>query len=231
MYIKFNWAQFILNKDRVLFVISHLCGSVYRWFQSMLTDYLESVEKKDNIIRVFSSYNQFKINIKKIYKDVNKEQTAEQNLQTLKQTTSVTEYTSKFQQITAKVEWNDTVFTAKFYLRLKDSVKNKFIKIKRPDELNNIIKTAIKIDNRLYKRQLEKSRESVRIFYRKHKTNIKKYINSSQQIIYPVKMNLDATFHKKKSRVNKDRLSDTQKCERTKKQLCYYCRKPGYQTR
>ena len=43
-----------------------------------------------------------------------------------------------------------------FYCRLKDSVKDKIARGERPDNLDRIIETAITIDNRIYKRQLEK---------------------------------------------------------------------------
>ena len=43
-----------------------------------------------------------------------------------------------------------------FYIRLKDNIKDKLSKYKRLDNFVDFIVITIKIDNRLYKRYLEK---------------------------------------------------------------------------
>ncbi len=44
----------------------------------------------------------------------------------------------------------------KYYLELKNSIKNELTQIKKLDELESLVDMFIKINNRLYKRQMEK---------------------------------------------------------------------------
>ena len=44
----------------------------------------------------------------------------------------------------------------KYYLELKNSIKNELNQIKKLDELESLVDMFIKINNRLYKRQMEK---------------------------------------------------------------------------
>jgi len=45
---------------------------------------------------------------------------------------------------------------AQYYQGLKNKIKNDITKNKKPEDLEIIIKKAIRIDNRLYERRLEK---------------------------------------------------------------------------
>jgi len=44
-----------------------------------------------------------------------------------------------------------------FYTRLKDYIKDEIARINRPDELAKMIKATIRINNRVYKRQIERN--------------------------------------------------------------------------
>ena len=55
-----------------------------------------------------------------------------------------------------RIKQNDAVLITKYYLELKNLVKDKLIQIKRLDELESLVDIFIKIDNCLYKRQMEK---------------------------------------------------------------------------
>src|SRR5271156_7165424 len=52
--------------------------------------------------------------------------------------------------------WDDAALTSQFYQGLKDNVKDDIVRGERPDTLQEMIATAVKINNRLYERQLEK---------------------------------------------------------------------------
>ncbi len=51
-----------------------------------------------------------------------------------------------------RIKWNDIALITKYYLELKNFVKDELTRIKRLDELKSLIGTFIKINNRLYKR-------------------------------------------------------------------------------
>jgi hypothetical protein len=46
--------------------------------------------------------------------------------------------------------------TNQYYIGLNDFVKNELIRMDKPDNLQDIIESAVKINNRFYKRSLEK---------------------------------------------------------------------------
>ena len=66
-----------------------------------------------------------------------------------------TTYITEFQQIAAKMEWEDKTLTAKYYKGLKDSVKDRIVKTNQPEELDKMIKKLIIINNGQYKLRLE----------------------------------------------------------------------------
>ena len=71
-----------------------------------------------------------------VFGNINAKQTAEQKLFHSKQTKLAAAYAAEFQQIAAKIEWEDKALTAKYYKGLKDSVKDRIVETNRPEELN-----------------------------------------------------------------------------------------------
>jgi Retrotransposon gag protein len=115
-----------MNKDKVIFCATYLRGSAYDWFEPTLTDYLENNlgDRKEHTTATFNSYIQFKTDLKKVYKSIDEKRTADWQIQALRQTTSVTEYALKFQQILSWLDWEGNAITSEFYNSLKDSVKD-----------------------------------------------------------------------------------------------------------
>ena len=58
-----------------------------------------------------------------------------------------------FRQIIFILDWDDKVYVSLFYQELKDEVKNKLAKIEWSNNLNDMIKIAVWIDNCLWERQ------------------------------------------------------------------------------
>jgi hypothetical protein len=58
----------------------YLQGSVYDWFKPTLIDYLENNlrDRKEHTTVTFNSYIQFKTDLKKVYRSINEERTADQ---------------------------------------------------------------------------------------------------------------------------------------------------------
>jgi hypothetical protein len=81
---------------------------------------------------------------------------AERELKRLKQFKLASEYTAKFQQYSDQLGWDNRVLANQYYIRLKEFVKDKLTRIDKPDNLQDIIENATKINNRFCKRSLEK---------------------------------------------------------------------------
>jgi hypothetical protein len=60
-------------------------------------------------------------------------------------------YTFKFWQIILRVEWDEATLIDIFYISLKNYIKNEIAKGDRSNELFNMIKIIICIDNHVYK--------------------------------------------------------------------------------
>ena len=65
-----------------------------------------------------------------------------------------------FRQIISILNWNDEAYVLLFYWELKDEVKNELAKIEWLDNLDDIIRIAVQIDNQLWKRQQEKKKRN-----------------------------------------------------------------------
>ena len=76
----------------------------------------------------------------------------------LKQTRSVTTYTTDFQQIAERLEQDEHALVSRYYIGLKDFIKDKISERKDdPKGLEGLIELATKIDSRAQERKMEKS--------------------------------------------------------------------------
>jgi len=76
----------------------------------------------------------------------------------------------EFQHIISHLDWNDAAYIAYFYEGLKEDVREVLCMMDRPTTLSSMIETAIRIDNRLYERRLERA-----------KTEVAKYRDASER--------------------------------------------------
>ena len=71
-------------------------------------------------------------------------------MHSLKQTGSVVNYTAEFQQIAGRLKQNDSALISKYYIGLKDFIKDKLSKRENKlTDLTKIIEIAIKINTRV----------------------------------------------------------------------------------
>ena len=77
----------------------------------------------------------------------------------LRQRQSATAYASEFMMLAHKPEWDESALTSHFYEGLQDRVKDAVIAVSRPDSLQGMIDTAVKIDERQYERDIDKRAE------------------------------------------------------------------------
>ena len=128
LYFGFNIDRFPDHETKVLFVVSYLKGKAYQWIAPLLEDFLENAATPDNreeaTTVMFGNYAYFKLEITRIYGDVDLACNAERSIMSLRQTTSAAVYAAEFQQYSPQTEWDDVALTAQFYKGLKDSVKD-----------------------------------------------------------------------------------------------------------
>jgi hypothetical protein len=101
-------------------------------------------------------FEEFKKKIRVIFSSRSKVNITTHNIQTLKQTRSVANYTNQFQQYSLLTEWDDKALITMFRQGLKNDVKIKLMHSSASlNTLNNVINEAININTRLYKLSLE----------------------------------------------------------------------------
>jgi hypothetical protein len=54
------------------------------------------------------------------------------------------------------IQWNDNVLKDQFYKGLKDAIKDELLKRNKPELLEELIMNIMEINNRFYKRMLER---------------------------------------------------------------------------
>ena len=158
LFFEFNVDRFPTDKHKVLFASTYLRGPAFEWFNSFLTDFLNNKPDKrdDDTIEVTHNYSNFKNKLRQVFGNFDEEHSAERRMQSLRQTGSVADYASKFQQLAAQTQWGAVPLVAQFYKGLEDRVKDDVARDNRPSQLQSLITLAIRIDDRQYERELEK---------------------------------------------------------------------------
>jgi hypothetical protein len=116
---------------------------------------------------------------------------AARTINNIRQKGSTAAYYSTFQQVASKLTWDDHALAAVFYNGLNDAVKDKMTD--PPEDYKELVDEAIKIDNRLFERRIEKHGGRERPFT--GGTN-----NRFKQRSYGDPTDLDAMEHGKPSR-------------------------------
>ena len=206
------------HEPQVLFAISYLKGSAYNWIGPCLEEFLtkSQEERRKDTRRIFGDYDEFVRRLKGLYGKIDIERSAQRKLDILKQNGSAAKCTAEFQQLSSHVHMEQATLTWRYYTGLKDHVKDEIAKHDWPESFKEIMDTAIRVDNRHYERFLQKhgSKKGVPM----SKTT---YKSVTQDYGDPMEL---ATMQRKK-------LSNTERQNRMKNNLCLYCGKPGHKAR
>ncbi len=162
LYIKQHSSQFEFIKNKVLFAFIYLKDNAFTWFHHYLTNYLQKKSEKweEEINIIFRDFQMFKKHLRKVFENIDKEHTAEQQLYNLQQKIFTVTYLINFQHIMMNMKWDDATFISQFYQKLQKKVKNEIIKINKFIDLQKMIFRAMIIDNKQYKKHLKKDKES-----------------------------------------------------------------------
>jgi hypothetical protein len=201
----FKQASLKTGFHKTLYIASFFRGALLKWYQSIQ-------EKKPSLLK---NYDGFLAELDEIYPDDSEQAMSELRLRNLRQTKSASDYTAEFDALTRALGWNDTARKAAFYASLKGSVKDRLAEIDTDlDTYDEVKSAAIKIDQRMYKREWEKRVE------RGPLPQCPQFMStpppsSPYQTVPP-----SGTAH--------GPITAAQKMHRRENNLCMYCGKPGH---
>lgn len=158
LYFFFNPHEFPNEERKVMFAATYLRSTAAQWFDPYLRDRLERSpgQQRAETIETFGSFNVFLTRIKRNFGDLDEKKKATRVVMSIQQKTSVTNYTTEFQQAAALLEgWSERALMEHYYRGLKEEVKNGLLVSEEPSDLNSLILMATRIDNRLFERRTE----------------------------------------------------------------------------
>lgn len=217
------------ERKQVLYIVSFLRGPAYDWVHPHFKDFLQhsASKQKEYTKKLFKDYESLFDEMEDVFDNGNEAIEAERDIRALRQKTSAAKYRADFQILASKIEWNDEALASQFYRGLKDRVREEItIRHERPSTLKEMAELAIKIDNRIFELQLERSGN----YSQKGKSNTKakREVPAWRDDYYGLqKMQLDATQGKPGSRGQKK--GPQQRKSKDKSQAeCYGCGKKGH---
>ena len=131
----------------------------FEWWGPTLRDYLDNendAKRDEETNDTFASYEAFEEKLKSAFGDPDEERTATRHLKNLRQTGSAMHFAREFRRFAVKLELGETALMEYFYDGLREDVKDELSKADKPEEFNDYVEMAIKIDNRNYQRRLER---------------------------------------------------------------------------
>ena len=127
------------------------------WINSDLQLYMDG-EANSKTKAWIEKYFAFKARIRRVFGPANEESMAESIIQRLKQTKSAAEYSTTFQHYAAKTSWNNDAQMSIFKRGLKDNVQDELMRYGGTiEDIEDLMKTAIELDDKLHQRSIEKN--------------------------------------------------------------------------
>lgn len=153
MVITLQPSRFEDEKTKVGYAATFLRDEGLLWIQPFLS---KSEYDQPEWLKTFDAFAK---ELKRIFGDPDEVATAERRIQSLSQRGSLAKYITEFRRCAAIVTWDDAALCSHFYRGLRGSIKDELARIGKPDDLEDLINTSIRIDNRLFERQIERSNE------------------------------------------------------------------------
>ena len=148
MVITLQASRFPTEISKIIYAGSFLRDTAFLWFQPYVT-----AEPQPSFMM---SFKEFCKELQSTFGDPDEIGTAERQLYALRQRGSVASYMAEFMRFAVVIKWNDQAKAAQFYRGLKDGIKDELSRVGRPNTLKELEASAIRIDTRLFERQVEK---------------------------------------------------------------------------
>jgi len=146
----------IENDDKVVVASTYMKGDAEKWVIPILRKYMDDTKVDEDNTTLVEDWTAFKAELRRVFSPIKESVIAEQKIQNLRQTTSVAEYTTIFQQYMEQIDWDDKALTRMYKQGLKLVVREELMRTGvSTDTLKELMDEAIRLDNNLYELQLE----------------------------------------------------------------------------
>jgi hypothetical protein len=234
-YLHLNHDKLNNDRKRLLFLTSYLRGPAYEWILPHLEDYLDhpaAGDQKATTRSILTNAATFFEQLQTAFGYGSEKMEAERALQNIQQRGPVSKYKAEFQTLVVKTNWDDHAITSHFYRGLKDVIKDEIARRdSRPATFQEMYEVALKIDERIYERQMEKKG----VYQGRANTKVQRDVPAWNNNYYGLqKMQLDATKGKpgsnkgSKNNSNKRPQSKTKGTTDKSNVECYGCGKKGH---
>ncbi|OMH78677.1 Retrotransposon-derived protein PEG10 [Zancudomyces culisetae] len=204
-------SRFPSDKQKVVFVSTFLRGAAFSWLQP----YLESRTP----VPMLTDFELFTEELHRVFGNPHQASTAERQLRRLRQTNSAVNYATDFRRLSTLTNWNDSALCSQYYEGLKDEVKDQLARFDRAENLNELIDLSIKVDNRLFERQLERTHRSRFAF---NQPTIPRSDPTSPHQPHTQPMEIDGTSTRRPP------ITPEERQRRRDNNLCLYCGNPDH---
>jgi hypothetical protein len=156
MKIRAQPTRFPDEETKVIWASSFFSGAPKIWFQPFLERYSEGIDTP----KEFTSFDNFAVALRALYGDPNLTKQAIRSIRELRQMTSASDYTAKFESLRWNTKLGEDALKIFFYDGLKEHVKDMLATLPmEPETLGELQIAAIRFDERAYERRMQKTRE------------------------------------------------------------------------
>ena len=160
-YFSLHSSRFEEDYAKVAGTYPFMKGRAAVWMQPYMQDYLENANTSNGDLgqcktetrRLFEDWEEFTEEMVKMFGDIDAAKQAARKIGAIRQRDSVSKYAIAFRHLQAKISWDDEPLREAFYNGLKETIKDELTHYDDPEDLQEMVALAIKIDNRLYARK------------------------------------------------------------------------------
>jgi Retrotransposon gag protein len=145
-------SKFVTEDTKVQYAISFLKGPPKLWINPLASKFL--IDRTG--VPEFEAFETFVASIRSLYGDPNLARNATNQLKIIKQTTSVSEYYSRFIGYSQHTAHNDIGLRDFFYDGLKETIKDELAKMPLCLTLESLKAAATQLDSRMQERRWER---------------------------------------------------------------------------
>jgi hypothetical protein len=212
-----NPTRYPSDQAKIYTVGSLLTGRALSWFNPLL-------ERPERHADTMASYAAFMTSFKNMFGPIDPTAVADNKIRRLTQGKSpVSTYASTFMQLAADLEWNEAALIGQFRAGLSGEIKDMLVRHDIPDSLDDLIKLAIRCDQRLYENRLDQRQRAVSYAPRPYNVGSMPFASlNTVPASGPVPMDLSA------AQTRHDPLSAEERQRRYDNQLCFVCGEAGH---